>query len=355
MRRLSLLLLVLLIGGCAETRQVMRFGETAQEHVWPPPPETPRYRFVGELTGEENFEAKEKGGAANKLRGFFGAIVGLGGKASLRNILQRPQSGVVDATGRILVTDASRLAVFVFDPDAGTLSVWDQASKTANFASPVGISVAANGDILVADAELGAVFRLSPQGKPLAIIGLGDFGRPTGLAVDPESGRIYVADTAEHNIKVFADDGRLLNIIGRQGIGETTFNAPTHLAFRDGRLYVTDTFNARVQVLDSEGNFLRSLGERGLYLGNLVRPKGVAADSDGNIYVIESFHDYLLIYDQDGRFLLPVGGTGSGIGQFYLPAGVWIDGRDRVYIADMFNGRVVVLQYLTHESADSKP
>ncbi len=350
MRRLTLfLLLILLISGCAETRQVMRINEPEQERVWPSPPETPRYRYVGELTGEENFEALEKGSAANQLRDFFSAIVGLGDKTGYRNILQRPQSGVVDGAGRILVTDASRLAIFVFDQAAGTLSVWDQASKTTGFASPVGISIAANGDILVADAELGAVFRLSSQGEPLAIIGLGDLARPTGLAIDTVSGKIYVADTAEHNIKVFGDDGRLLDIFGRQGTGKTTFNAPTHLAFRNGRLYVTDTFNARVQVLDPDGNFLRSLGERGLYLGNLVRPKGVAADSDGNIYVIESFHDYLLVYDADGQFLLPIGGTGSGVGQFYLPAGVWTDSHDRVYIADMFNGRVVILQYLTEK------
>ncbi len=345
-RFLLLLLLALLVSGCADTRKIMRFSGGEQVRVWPSAPEPARYRFVGELTGEGNFEALEKDSAASRVRDFFSAIVGLGSKASFQKVLQRPQSGVVDAAGRILVTDASRLAIFVFDQTAGTLSVWDQASKSTNFASPVGIAVAANGDILVADSELARVFRLSPEGKPLAVIGLGDLARPTGLAIDTSSGRIYVADTSEHNIKVFTDNGRLVDIFGRQGTGKATFNAPTHLSFRGGRLYVTDTFNARVQVLDSAGGFLRSLGERGLYVGNLVRPKGVAADSEGNIYVIESFHDYLLIYDADGRFLLPIGGTGSGIGQFYLPAGVWVDSHDRIYVADMFNGRVMVFQYL---------
>lgn len=349
MRSLSLcvfLLAMMLLSACAPTQQVMRYGESEQSRVWPEAPETPRYRFVGELTGEENFEAKEKNSAANQMRDFFNAIVGLGKGSGFRNILQRPQSGTVDAAGRVLVTDASRLAVFVFDEKAGKLFVWDQASPVANFASPVGIAIAANGDVLVADSELGAVFRLSSEGKPLAVIGQEDLARPTGLAIDTVSGKIYVADTAEHNVKVFADDGRLIDIIGRQGTAGATFNAPTHLSFRDGKLYVTDTFNARVQVLDGNGTFIRALGERGLYVGNLVRPKGVAVDSDGNIYVIESFHDYLLVYDAKGQFLLPIGGTGSGIGQFYLPAGVWSDSRDRIYIADMFNGRVVVLQYL---------
>lgn len=350
-RVLILLLFALLVGGCAETKQIMRYGETDAARVWPEAPEKPRYRYVGQLTGEENFTAEAPDSAGNTLRRFFKAIVGLGGEGTRRNDLERPQTGVVDANQRILVTDAARQAVFVFDRAAGTLSVWDRASASDDygFASPVGIGVANNGDVLVADAELGRVFRLSASGEPLAAYGAGELARPTGLAIDPATGHIFVADTGEHNIKIFSDAGELLDIIGRQGTAPGYFNAPTHLAFRDGRLYVTDTFNARVQVLDSDGKFLRSLGERGLYVGNLVRPKGVAADSDGNIYVIESFHDYLLVYDALGRFLLPIGGTGSGIGQFYLPAGVWVDGKDRIYIADMFNGRVVILQYLPDE------
>lgn len=349
MRHLNaLLLLLVLLGGCAQTQQVMRYGEaeSAKNTVWPAAPERARYRFVGELTGEENFEALDKDSANNQMRDFFRAIVGLGAGSEFKNILQRPQSGAVDSAGRVFVTDASRLAVFVFDPTAGTLSVWDQASAGANFASPVGISIATNGDVLVADSELARVFRLSAEGQPLQEIGVGDLSRPTGLAINPATGNIYVADTAEHDIKVFSDAGKLVNIIGRQGDVESTFNAPTHLAFVDGRLLVTDTLNARVQVFDSDGKFLRTLGKRGLYLGNMVRPKGVTADSAGNIYVIESFHDYLLIYDSAGEFLLPIGGTGSGVGQFYLPAGVWSDDHDRIYIADMFNGRVVILQYL---------
>ncbi len=335
-----------MLGGCAETQQIMRLGEADAVRVWPEAPEKPRYRYVGQLTGEENFIAKEPNSAGNAVRRFFKAIAGIGSTGTRRNELERPQTGVVDARQRILVTDAARLAIFVFDEAAGTLSLWDKATADYGFASPVGIGIAKNGDVMVADAELARVFRLSAEGEPLAVYGAGDLARPTGLAVDSVSGRFFVADTGEHNVKIYSDAGKLLDIIGRQGTEPGNFNAPTHLAFRDGLLYVTDTFNARVQVFDETGKFLRSIGKRGLYVGNLVRPKGVAADSDGNIYVIESFHDYLLVYDPKGRFLLPIGGTGSGVGEFYLPSGVWVDGKDRIYIADMFNGRVVLLQYL---------
>lgn len=339
-------MVALLVTGCAETRQVMRFEQAAEVKIWPPPPDVPRYRFVGQLTGEGNFENVEEGGAGEAIKNFFRALVGLGSEHAQSRTLHRPQSGTIDSKGRILVTDVGRQAVFMFDEKQGKLEIWRAATEEFNFASPIGIAEAKNGDILVADSKLGRIIRLDAMGKPKGEFGFGGFDRPTGLAVDPFTGRIFVSDTNEHNIKIYDESGKLLQIVGHGGTADGEFNAPTHLAYKNNTLYVTDTFNARIQLFDTQGKFLKSIGNRGLYIGNLVRPKGVAADSEGNIYIIESFHDYLLVYDQNARFLLPIGGTGSDIGQFYLPAGVWSDDQDRIYVADMFNGRVVIFQYL---------
>jgi DNA-binding beta-propeller fold protein YncE len=347
-----LVVVFLLLSGCAETRYALRYDIPSEEHVWPQAPDKPRYRYVGELTGEANFKEIEGEGAGTAILNFFKAIVGLGSDASSVRSLLRPQSGVVDASGRIIVTDAGRAAVFVFDEKQGRLSIWREANEQLNFVSPVGVAVAANGDVLVADSELKRVIRLAGDGSPKGEFGFADLERPTGLAIGTD-GRVFVADTGEHNIKVFDDSGKLVQLIGEVGTAPGKFNAPTHLAFKDDKLYVTDTFNARVQVFDTEGLFIKTLGERGLYVGNLVRPKGVTADSLGRIYIIESFHDYLLVYDQDAQFLLPIGGAGSGIGQFYLPAGVWSDERDRIYVADMYNGRVSIFEFIQGQDAGS--
>ena len=149
-----------------------------------------------------------------------------------------------------------------------------------------------------------------------------------------------------HDIKVFDDNGKLLNTIGRRGMAEGEFNSPTHIAISHNRLYVSDTLNARVQVFSFDGVPVTAIGRRGLYLGNLTRPKGVAIGTDGNIHVVESYYDHLLVYNEAGRFLLPIGGSGNGIGQFYLPAGAWSDDQGRIYVADMYNGRVIIFQYL---------
>jgi DNA-binding beta-propeller fold protein YncE len=341
----------LLLSACAAdpVRARLEFGvESAPEGtrlMWPSPPEVPRYAYAGVLTGEENFKVDDA--ARSRASSFLRWLAGLDGRDQSPVVLQRPVSGVVDEAGRIFITDASRQAVFVFDEKAGRLDVWDRAEGVRNFVSPVGVALAANGELLVADAELALVARLARDGTPVGVIGEGQLRRPTGLASDPATGRIYVADTQAHDIKVFDARGTLLQTFGQRGEAAGQFNYPTHLSLAQGELYVTDSINARVQVFGAAtGEYRRAIGTRGLVVGNLVRPKGVAVDSERNVYVIESYYDNLLVYNAEGEFLMPLGGTGSSTGRFFLPAGVWTDERNRVFVADMFNGRVVVFSFL---------
>ena len=344
---LLLLSAMTLLASCASTESSslqFSLNQTQAGRVWPDLPEVPRYRYAGQLTGEDNFVSDE-----GEVSGFTSAmrwLAGLGSDNEEKNILQRPQGIAIDNEGRIFVSDVSRQAVFDFDVVNGELHIWEWAQPGVHFIAPIGVALGENGELLVADAELGYVVRLDQEGKPLGIIGEGILTRPTGVARDAEDGIIYVADTRADDIKIFTDKGRLIKKLGRPGTAAGEFNAPTHLAFAGGKLYVADTLNSRIQVFDDTGKVLKLFGERGLYVGNMNRPKGVAVDDEGNIYIVESYQDHLLIFNADGEFLLPIGGTGNGVGRFYLPAGIGIDRSNRIYVADMFNGRVVVFQYL---------
>lgn len=340
---------VSLLCGCAAAPvEMVYFPEDRAPEtrlVWPGPPETPRLAYAGELIGEDNFrtvEGERDGAALRVLRWIAG--IGRGDK-NVRELI-RPQSGMVDDAGRILITDAGREAVVVFDEAAGTLDFWQEAERGRSFSSPVGIAPDGAGGFLVADADIGYVLRLSANGEPSGNIGQGVLERPTGLCRSRESGETFVADSAAHDVKVFDDTGRLLRSLGGRGIDPGRFNGPTHLSCSGDKLYVTDTLNARVQVLSAAGEPQASIGQRGLFVGNLVRPKGVVTDRDGHVYVIESYYDHMLVFSETGELLLPIGGSGSGAGQFFLPAGAWTDDGRRLFVADMFNGRVVVLDYL---------
>ncbi|MEQ1674860.1 MAG: 6-bladed beta-propeller [Candidatus Nitrotoga sp.] len=367
---------LVLLSGCSSNKvpDVLDFGtgpgvtsegkREVRNVIWPPleSGEVPRFKYAGELYGEENFRPANQANLSvvQHMMAALRWLIGLTAGESTPITLQRPQAGVVDVEGRrILVTDVSRQAVYVFDQVAGRLDIWNNATAQKTFITPTGIVMGMANDVYVADADLAYVTQLNLRGESVAIIGEGQLVRPTGLAFDRVKQLLYVADTHDHNIKVFdvsqnntsdaagEKNSTLLRTIGRKGEKLGEFNSPTYMALDKGELFVTDTLNARVQVLDAEtGIAKRVIGKRGNNVGNLVRPKGVAVDSDGNVYVVESYHDHLLVFNREGEFLIPIGGTGEGIGQFYLPASVWVDSNDQVFVADMFNGRVALLQYL---------
>ena len=342
------LVTMLMLNGCG-TAPIAIFKLEADvdstRWVWPPPPETPRFRLVGQMTGEENF-FKENADKELWIIRALKWVVGLGSGPIEPRILQRPQSGAVDNAGRIYVTDVSRQAVCVFDRSTGKFEIWEWADSDVHFRAPISIVVESSGDVLVADSALGRVARLSRDGQPKGWVGNQYLNFPTGLAYDAQRSHLYVADTRANTVFMFNAGGELVSRIGTWGEHDGQLNSPTHLSFHNDELFVSDTLNARVQVFSHDGKFLRHIGRRGLFVGDTPRPKGVSAAQNGLVYVVESYYDHLLVFNAQGEFLLPIGGTGQGPGQFYLPAGVWSDKNNFVYVADMFNGRVVVFEFL---------
>jgi DNA-binding beta-propeller fold protein YncE len=352
--RIFLLLAALIVGlsGCAGLREKQVFAldvdaTLAKRLMFPPEEdgEVPRYIYVGHLYGDRNIrdpEAPEKG-PLDVLARLLEFIKG----EAPPNEIYRPQAGAIDGEGRILVADRGTATVLVFDEKAATLELWQQADGSRKFVSPVGVAIGADGIVYVADSELGLVARLDRQGNSIGPIGKGHLTRPTGIAYDAKTRRIYVADTGDHQIKLFDTEGGLLDAWGERGEGPGEFNFPTYVSISGEKLYVADTMNARVQVLSTQtGKHLATVGKLGMYVGNMVRPKGVAVDSEGNIYVVESYYDHLLVYNSKGEYLMAIGGVGTEPGKFHLPSGVWVDSHNRVFVADTLNSRVSVFQFL---------
>ncbi len=312
--------------------------------VWPPAPQIARYLYVGDLRGESN---KPKNGQeiSGVVSRFFSALVGLDNSSKAKVDLLRPQQGVVDSNGRIYVVDAGRRAVFAFDQKKSEFFIWDEINSGLPFSSPVGIAIVED-RIMITDSGKAKIFVLNNNGKLLTSFGDKDLKRPTGIAYDKSTKRIFIADTESDNIKIYSSQGVLLKTFGKRGAALGDFNRPTFLSFKNNKLYVADSLNARIQIFSSDGKVINSIGKRGLYVGNFSRPKGIAVDSQGNIYVTESFYDYLLVFNPAGELLLSIGGSGQKPGQFSQPTAVWIDNSDRVFVSDMLNARVSIFQYL---------
>ena len=76
---------------------------------------------------------------------------------------------------------------------------------------------------------------------------------PSGIAVDPSSGNVYVADTANSRIQVFSNDGTYISNWGRYGHSEVGMRFPADIVIdpSSNNMLVTDTGNSRILVFHS--------------------------------------------------------------------------------------------------------
>ena len=90
----------------------------------------------------------------------------------------------------------------------------------------------------------------------------GTFNVPFGVAVNPTTGNVYVADTNNNRIQVFDGNGNFITMFGGTGSGDGQFSFPFGVAVNPstGNVYVADTFNNRVQVFDSHRNVHNDFG-----------------------------------------------------------------------------------------------
>jgi len=311
-------------------------GQADEKLVWPYGPANPRVEFVKTFARAEDMGIK---------KGFFARFKDLlfGEKESY---LVRPMA-VTTSGGVVYVADPGAQGVHRFDAAGGDYSLLS-AGEDAPLPSPVGLARGSDGDVYVTDSKLAQVFVIHRGAKAAEPLRLqAQLAQPTGIAFDSASGRLYVADTADHRILIFARDGKLTGSIGQRGSGDGEFNYPTYLwRTPQGRLYVTDSLNFRIQVFDERGGFVGKFGRQGDGTGDAARPKGVALDRYGHIYVVDALFHALQIFDDSGRLLLPVGERGSARGEFWLPTGLFIDDDDTIYVADSYNKRVQVLRYI---------
>jgi streptogramin lyase len=190
---------------------------------------------------------------------------------------------------------------------------------------------------LPAVPECGAQVFLFEWGQAGA--GDGQFNAPTGIAVD-SAGNVYVADTANHRIQKFDDQGNFLLKWGASGSGAGQFNAPKGVAVDSAdNVYVVDSGNHRIQKFGASGGFVTAWGSSGSGSGQFNQPFGVAVDSLDSVYVTDTGNDRVQKFDRNGAFIASWGSTGDGAGQFRSPraVGVLISNGDRVYVADTSN------------------
>ncbi len=334
--------LLLILTGCATVKPEFT------DLFWPAPPLTSRIKFEAILRSQDDL-----GRDAGTL--FVEALIG---RKERPVSLRQPMAAVPSRDGkRLYVSDYVRGTVFVFDFEEREVSFLGGPAR--GFSRPFGIAVDQAENVYVVDADQRVIRVFDPNGKFLRNMTHESIERPTGIAIDPDRGRIYVADSASrksdnHSVHVFDLEGGHIKAIGGTGNANGTFYFPTYLAVdANGNLYVADTLNARVQAFDPEGRYLKTFGERGDGIGMFDKPKGVAVDTFGNVYVVDSTWSNVQIFNQKRQTLLYFAGRGRFPGLLFNPNGISIDKNNRIYVADSFNGRVNIYQLINTTAEDS--
>ncbi|RMG44591.1 MAG: hypothetical protein D6718_09705 [Acidobacteria bacterium] len=296
--------------GCGSVRAPAYRAAEGPGPVWPSPPARPRVAWSGEY--------------AARGRGYV-----------------RPHGVGVGPEGRVCVADPGARVVWLHDPGRP-----GRAVGRRHLVSPIDC-VLLGDRLFVADSAAGSVVAFDARGEELWRTAADAIERPTGMALDRNRDRLWVADALGHRIVALDLEGRRVAAIGGRGSGPGQFNYPIDVAVGPrGRLFVLDAMNFRVQILDAAGTPVSSFGFAGDGPGTFSRPRGLGVDGEGRIFVADALFDNVQIFDPEGRLLLAVGRRGRGPGQFWMPAGVAIGPEGRLFVADAYNHRVQVFRML---------
>ncbi len=312
--------------------------------------------------------------------------------AALSAAIGQVRRVAVDASGNVYFSSGN--CIFKLNSQ-GTINLFAGNSRAgfsgdggpavnAQLNGPQGMAIDAAGDVYIADTENNRIRVVSSKGiiSTFAGNGVGDFGGDGGTATNAElhlpaavaldhSGNLYIADTANHCIRLVSTKGDITTFagIGLSGFygfsGDggpaneaTVSNVQDVTVDSSGNVYIADTGAAAIREVNTSGviNTIAGMGGSFGFSGDggaatsaqLETPAGVVVDGAGNVYILTSSDGR--VREVSATVINTIAGIGtfgfSGDGgpatsaEFSAPTGLALDSGGNLYVADTGNQRI---------------
>jgi len=264
----------------------------------------------------------------------------------------------------------------------------DGDTSQALFNHPRGIAVSDSGVIFVADTgnhmirmiHSGSVFTIAGNGEPGYQNGKGieaRFHSPTDIVLDAE-GNLYVSDTLNNSIRKIDEEGNVTTLEGESGEGSAFLEPKGLYLGENNRLFVADSAHHQIKLLE-KGTVSLLAGVPGtpdedtpyqlseLVDGNVSKAKlnfpiGITSGTAGSLLIADAWNHSIRMLSPEGEVVTLAGAPFRGyeldeshIVLFDIPTDlVVVDGH--LYVTDQRNNRIVFisLEDLIKTSADSQ-
>ena len=160
---------------------------------------------------------------------------------------------------------------------------------------------------------------------------------PHGVAVDPDTGDIHVADSFNHRVNMYSDTGRSIKSYGSKTSDDRGLSYPIGVTIdRQGYTIVTDATHA-VSIYTRDGKLKKRFGKQGGERGEFNHPQGAAAHTAGLLYIAEKNNSRVQVCNMAGKCVGMTGGRDQGRdqGRLQRPIDVALDGDGDVYVTDL--------------------
>ena len=194
-------------------------------------------------------------------------------------------------------------------------------------------------------------------GKAGGFFGGGDenaLKSPRGIAV--REGVVHVADTGNDRIQLFGVNGVFLQTLELSAAQTAAESKELPYKLKEaadialdgaGRIYVLDTADNLVKVYAPGGRYLKSLP-------NVGKPVALSVAEDG-VYVADGTRQVISKFDLEGKLSYTFGSKGGGKSQFKKIAGIAVERGQQVFIGDLDKALVNVFLTVAGAKLEAVP